>query len=154
MHMLMFKGWFQQSKWWLCFRVYYQRAALLCVFCRRKDSMQRKILKKCFLFMVGSVCCAKWFTTGWQMFRWWWKRWNGGAEVAETTVTNLKGVWYTLYMYINFYGTILPVLHPSKLWHRHTTSTTIFLSNIQLDVRDSGIVKTRWKTEEWWTWST
>jgi hypothetical protein len=42
--------------------------------------------------MVGSVCSVKWFTAGretWQTFRWWWRGWNGGAEVAETTVKRL-----------------------------------------------------------------
>jgi hypothetical protein len=29
-----------------------------------KDSMQRIFIKKCFLFMVESVCCMKWFTSG------------------------------------------------------------------------------------------
>jgi hypothetical protein len=35
------------------------------------------------------VCRVKRFTTGWQMFRWWRRGWNGGAEVAETTVKRL-----------------------------------------------------------------
>jgi hypothetical protein len=33
-------------------------------FCGQKDSMQRIFIRKCFLFMVGSVCCVKWFITG------------------------------------------------------------------------------------------
>jgi hypothetical protein len=37
---------------------------------------------------VGNVCGVKQFTTGWQTFLW--RRcWNGGAEVAETTVKRL-----------------------------------------------------------------
>jgi hypothetical protein len=33
-------------------------------FCGQKDSMQRIFTKKYFLFMVGSVCRIKQFTTG------------------------------------------------------------------------------------------
>jgi hypothetical protein len=33
-------------------------------FCRQKDSMQTMCIKKCFLFMVGSVNRLKRFTTG------------------------------------------------------------------------------------------
>jgi hypothetical protein len=57
-------------------------------FCGQKDSMQRIFIKKCFLFTVGSVFHVKRFTTGWQTFRRW-RGWNGGAEVAETTVRRL-----------------------------------------------------------------
>jgi hypothetical protein len=32
-------------------------------FCGQKDTMQRIFIKKCFLFMVGSVCRVKRFTT-------------------------------------------------------------------------------------------
>jgi hypothetical protein len=39
--------------------------------------------------MVRSVCRVKRFTAGWQRFRWWRRHWNGGAEVAETTVKRL-----------------------------------------------------------------
>jgi hypothetical protein len=56
------------------------------LFCGQKDWMQRIFLKKCSLFMLGSVCCVKRFTNWWQIFRWWRRGWNGGAEVAETTV--------------------------------------------------------------------
>jgi hypothetical protein len=38
-------------------------------FCGQKDSMQRILIKKCFLFTVGSVCRIKRFTSGWQKFR-------------------------------------------------------------------------------------
>jgi hypothetical protein len=34
-----------------------------------KDQMQRIIMKKYFVFMVGSVCRMKRFTSGWQTFR-------------------------------------------------------------------------------------
>jgi hypothetical protein len=34
------------------------------LFCGQKDSMQQIFIKKCFLFMVGSVCSIKRFTTG------------------------------------------------------------------------------------------
>jgi hypothetical protein len=54
-----------------------------------KDSIQRIFIKKCFLFAVGSVCRMKRFTAGWQTFRWWRRGWDGGAEVAETTVKRL-----------------------------------------------------------------
>jgi hypothetical protein len=33
-------------------------------FWSQMDSVQRIFVKKCFLFMVGSVCRVKWFTTG------------------------------------------------------------------------------------------
>jgi hypothetical protein len=33
-------------------------------FCGQTDSMQRIFIKKYFLFMVGIVCCVKWFITG------------------------------------------------------------------------------------------
>jgi hypothetical protein len=33
-------------------------------FCEQKDSTQSIFIKKCFLFMMGSVCHVKWFTTG------------------------------------------------------------------------------------------
>jgi hypothetical protein len=39
------------------------------VFCVQKESMQRILIKKCFLFMVESVGRVKLFTTGWQTFR-------------------------------------------------------------------------------------
>jgi hypothetical protein len=39
--------------------------------------------------MVGNVCRVKQFTTGLQMFCWWQRGWNEGAEVAETTVKRL-----------------------------------------------------------------
>jgi hypothetical protein len=44
--------------------VYYQRAVFCCVFCGQKDSMERLFIKKCFLFMLGSVSRVKQFTTG------------------------------------------------------------------------------------------
>jgi hypothetical protein len=31
----------------------------------QKDAMQKIFIKRCFLFMVGSVCLVTWFTTGW-----------------------------------------------------------------------------------------
>jgi hypothetical protein len=62
---------------------------LLCVFCGQKDSVQRMFIKKCFLFTVGSVCRVKRFITGQQTIRWWRTGWNGGAEVAETTIQRL-----------------------------------------------------------------
>jgi hypothetical protein len=39
--------------------------------------------------MVGSVCLVERFTTEWKKFRWWRRSWNGGAELAETTVKRL-----------------------------------------------------------------
>jgi hypothetical protein len=45
--------------------VYYGRAVICCAFvCGQKDSMQRVLIKKYFLFTVGSVCRVKLFTTG------------------------------------------------------------------------------------------
>jgi hypothetical protein len=37
-------------------------------FCGQKDSMQRTIIKKYFLFSVGSVCRVKHFTSGGKRF--------------------------------------------------------------------------------------
>jgi hypothetical protein len=75
--------------------VYYQRVALYCAFFfwgggEQKDLVQRIFIKKCFLFMMGSVCHVKCFTTGWQTFHWWRRGWNGGVEVAETLVKRLQ----------------------------------------------------------------
>jgi hypothetical protein len=67
--------------------MYYRRRAFCyAFFCGQNDSMKRIFIKKCFLFTVGSVCRVKRFTSRWQMFRWWRRGWNRGAEVAETTV--------------------------------------------------------------------
>jgi hypothetical protein len=45
--------------------VYYWRHTFCCAFfCGQKYSMQRIFIKKCFVFMVGSVCFVKQFTTG------------------------------------------------------------------------------------------
>jgi hypothetical protein len=68
---------------------YYWRAVFCCGFCVQRDSVQRILVKKCFLFMVGSVCHIKRFTAGWQTFHLLWRGWNGGVEVAETTVKKL-----------------------------------------------------------------
>jgi hypothetical protein len=48
--------------------------------------MQRIFINKCFLFTVGSVCRVNLFITGSQTLRCWRRGWNGGVEVAETTV--------------------------------------------------------------------
>jgi hypothetical protein len=40
-----------------------EQHSVVCLFCGQKDSMQR-FIKKCLLFMVGSVSCVKWFTAG------------------------------------------------------------------------------------------
>jgi hypothetical protein len=72
--------------------VYYRRAAFYCAFYGQKDSMQRISRNKCFLFMVGSVCCIKQFTIGSRnSLRDVWKLqlWNRGVDVAETTVERL-----------------------------------------------------------------
>jgi hypothetical protein len=52
----------------------------------QNDSVQRIFIKKCFLFTVGSVYLVKRFKTEWRTFCWWRRDWNGGEEVAETTV--------------------------------------------------------------------
>jgi hypothetical protein len=46
--------------WGVC----YWRAAFCVLFCWQKDSMQGTFIKKCFLFMVESVCHLKRFTAG------------------------------------------------------------------------------------------
>jgi hypothetical protein len=55
--------------------------------------MQKIFTKKCFLFTAGSGCpsilSAK-KPPWWQTFRWWWRGWNGGATVAETTAKRLE----------------------------------------------------------------
>jgi hypothetical protein len=72
-----------------------QRSVVL--FCGQKDTMQRIFIKEYFLFTMGSLCRVKRFTAGWQTFRWWRRGWNGGAEVAETTVRRLLccRFWHT-----------------------------------------------------------
>jgi hypothetical protein len=73
--------------------VHYRRAAFYCaVFCGQEDSVRSIFIKKCLLFTVGGVCRVKRFTTGWQTFRWWRRRWKGDAEVAKTTVKNFCAV--------------------------------------------------------------
>jgi hypothetical protein len=66
-----------------------EQRSVVCVFYGQEDSMQRMLIKKCFLFTVESVCGVKRFTIGCQTFPWWRGGWNGGAEVAETTVKRL-----------------------------------------------------------------
>jgi hypothetical protein len=71
--------------WGVC----YQRAAFSCDFCGQKDSMQRIFIKQCFLCRVWSVYCVKRSTIARQMFRWWRRSWNGGAEMTKKTVKRL-----------------------------------------------------------------
>jgi hypothetical protein len=66
-----------------------EQRSVVRVFCGQKDSMQMIFIMKCFLFAMGSVCHVKRFTPGWQTFRWWRRGWNGGAEVARTTVKRI-----------------------------------------------------------------
>jgi hypothetical protein len=77
--------------------------SVVLLFCGQRYSMQRIFIRKYFLFTVGSVCRLKRFTTGWQMFRWWRSVWNGGAEVAETTVERLEyDIFYVLYPFVTY----------------------------------------------------
>jgi hypothetical protein len=65
-----------------------QRSVVL-FFCGQKDSMQRKIIKKYFLFIVGCVCRLKRFTSGSRNMvnvSLMTKMLKRGAEVAEATV--------------------------------------------------------------------
>jgi hypothetical protein len=39
--------------------------------------------------LVTSFCLIHWKPPWWQTFRWWWRGWNGGVEVTETTVKRL-----------------------------------------------------------------
>jgi hypothetical protein len=48
--------------------LYYRRAAFDGRFLWEKDSMQKLLIKKCFLLTVGSVCRVKQFTTGLRIF--------------------------------------------------------------------------------------
>jgi hypothetical protein len=64
MRMHMFRGRFQYSKWRPCFSLSKSSVLLSFLFCEEKYSIQRIFIKKRFLFMVGSVCCIKQFTTG------------------------------------------------------------------------------------------
>jgi hypothetical protein len=66
-----------------------QRSVVRFFFCWQKCSMQRIFIKKYFLFTVGSVCHVKRFKAGRQKFHRWRRGWNGGADVAETTVKRL-----------------------------------------------------------------
>jgi hypothetical protein len=80
--MHMFRGWFQWSKWRLCYR----RAKFWFVFfCGQKHSLLRIFVDKSFLFMVGSAFRVKRSTLEANILLKT-KRWNGGVEVAETTV--------------------------------------------------------------------
>jgi hypothetical protein len=40
-----------------------EQPSVVCYFCGQKVSLQLIFIKKCFLFMVGSVCHVKRFTT-------------------------------------------------------------------------------------------
>jgi hypothetical protein len=67
-------------------------SVLLGIFCEQNNSVQRILIKKCLLFIVGSVCHIKQLKTGLRNSnkdiksrRWW----NGGAKVAETAVKRL-----------------------------------------------------------------
>jgi hypothetical protein len=74
-------------------RVYYQRAAFSCLFFYgQEDSMPRMLMKKCFLFMVGSVCRVKQSQLGreilWRTFksrRWWPTRCGSGWDNSQKT---------------------------------------------------------------------
>jgi hypothetical protein len=73
-----------------CTWAYYcKNTVLFCVFCGQEYSVERIFIKKCFLFIVGSVYRVKRFTAGWLRFFWWRRGWNEGAEVAETAVKRL-----------------------------------------------------------------
>jgi hypothetical protein len=67
-------------------------------FCGQKDSMRRIFIKKCFLFMVGSVCRLKRFTTGsrnsLKNVREVADDAQPGLEVAKTTVKNFYAVGF------------------------------------------------------------
>jgi hypothetical protein len=80
-------------KWRPCLSVQAEGSVVFCIFCGQRDSMPRGLIKKCLLVTVGSVCRLK---NGsqlgletWQTFCWWRRGWNGGAEVAETTIKRL-----------------------------------------------------------------
>jgi hypothetical protein len=45
-----------------------EQCSVVRFFCGHKDSMQRILIKKCVLFMVGSVRHIKRFTTGGERF--------------------------------------------------------------------------------------
>jgi hypothetical protein len=107
--------------------VYYRREAFCCVFfCGQKESMQRIFLNKCFMFTVGSVCPLKRFTTGWQTFRCWRRGWNGGAEVAETTMK--RRLWWVSQRTAKAMG------HVYQCWGRICREINVFFpcSNIKL----------------------
>jgi hypothetical protein len=72
--------------------VYYRRTELFVCFTKQKDSVRSINTNKYFLFTVGSVCPLKRFTAvsrNATNVRWWRRSWNGGAEVAKTTVKRL-----------------------------------------------------------------
>jgi hypothetical protein len=71
-----------------------------------------KNTNKSFTFMLGSVCRVGWET--WQTFSWWRRSWNGGAEVAETTVSTLL-------------GTGKAMGHVYQCWRRICRETNVFL---------------------------
>jgi hypothetical protein len=80
--MRMFRGWFQLSKWRPCLRNILLKSR---VFLWAKG-LNAKGIHKEMLPVYGDVRRVKRLTTGQQMFRWWRRGKNGGAEVAETTV--------------------------------------------------------------------
>jgi hypothetical protein len=58
-------------------------------FLRVKGLNAEDIHKEMFPVYGGKCCHMKRFRAGWQTFPWWRTGWDGGAEVAETTVTRL-----------------------------------------------------------------
>jgi hypothetical protein len=75
---------------------YDRRAAFCCVLLRAK-ALRRISMKKYFLFTVGRVCRVRQFTTGSRVMAEFSLRrggWNGGAEVAETTVKGFLCCWF------------------------------------------------------------
>jgi hypothetical protein len=72
--------------------VYYRRPAFCFVFFLWAKGLSAKdIHEEMVPVCGGSVCGIKQFTAGWQTFCWWRRGWNGGAEMAETTVSSDGG---------------------------------------------------------------
>jgi hypothetical protein len=59
-------------------------------FYRQKDSLQRILINKCFLFTVGSVCRLKLFKIGWRICHLGGKRFGDDEEVEREVRNRLR----------------------------------------------------------------
>jgi hypothetical protein len=84
----------------------------------KRTQMQRIFIKNYFVFTDTIACHVKRFTSGWQIFRWWWRGWNGDTEVAEKTVQT--------FLFCGFRGTIKAMRQEYQCWWRICREINVF----------------------------